>query len=171
MRRPGDSAMSADAFFWSRVNKRGPKQRHMPTRCWSWTGTKTDLGYGQMRVSENKQYAHRFAFELQKRQPIPTGHKVCHRCDYPPCVRGSHLFSGTQAKNMSDMVRKGRAGHGEKPRRGALHPCAKLSDQKVRSIRTSYQGGRVTMAQLAKQYRVDTVTIYNAIHRVTWRHV
>ena len=41
--------------------------------------------------------------------PIPPGMNVLHRCDTRLCVRADHLFLGTQAENMTDMARKGRA--------------------------------------------------------------
>jgi len=40
--------------------------------------------------------------------PIPAGFFVCHRCDYPPCWRPSHLFLGTPKDNLMDASRKGR---------------------------------------------------------------
>jgi len=110
-RKAGDSSMSAPDFFWSRVDKNGPTQPHMSTQCWVWKGTKTKKGYGQMRVSEGKQYAHRYAHELQV-GPISVGNKVCHRCDFTSCVRGDHLFSATQAENLADMAAKGRSVRG-----------------------------------------------------------
>ena len=51
--------------------------------------------------------AHRAAW-VDANGPISEGMCVLHRCDNPPCVNVDHLFLGTQADNIADMVAKGR---------------------------------------------------------------
>jgi hypothetical protein len=63
---------------------------------------------------------------------IPDGMFVCHRCDNPRRVRPSHLFLGSHAENMADMVIKGRSAH----MHGDLNGRAKLEPEAIASIRS-----------------------------------
>jgi hypothetical protein len=79
--------------------------------CLVWTGYVNEDGYG--RFSEGGHQGrmvmvHRVAWELVH-GPIPDGMRVLHSCDNPPCVLDEHLFLGTQADNVQDMLSKGRA--------------------------------------------------------------
>lgn len=76
--------------------------------CWLWQGNKTWSGYGLLRRDDKVQSTHRY-FWKKFNGVIPAGKCVLHRCDVPSCVNPKHLFLGTQADNIRDMFRKGRA--------------------------------------------------------------
>ena len=74
--------------FWAKVDKRGPIQDHMDSRCWVWTGCLDKGGYGKFTTGGRTYRAHRFSFLLA------TGDEpevVAHKCNNPNCVRPSHL--------------------------------------------------------------------------------
>lgn len=85
--------------FWAKVDRGG--------ECWLWTAGRDSSGYGSLRTGHTKVSAHRLSWQLHHGQ-IPPGQNVLHRCDNPRCVRPDHLFLGTQADNVADMVAKGR---------------------------------------------------------------
>lgn len=89
------------ARFWRRVDKSGGAEA-----CWPWLGAKTG-GYGTVRMVGEMQRAHRVAFVLANGPPLAH---VLHRCDNPPCCNPAHLFDGSDADNVADMVAKRRHG-------------------------------------------------------------
>lgn len=102
--------------FFSRVDK--------SSDCWNWTGWRSTMGYGLMKLKGQNVLAHRFAYTIAHHLPAlpPKNLFVCHRCDNPLCVNPSHLFLGTQQDNMDDMVRKNRSGCGKKTHCKNGHP-------------------------------------------------
>jgi hypothetical protein len=98
--------------FWRRVDKSGPMIRPELGQCWEWRGWCGARGYGMVHVPRDiTTSAHRVAFMIEHGISSVTDLDVCHMCDYPPCVRPSHLFTGTAQANADDMMRKGRWWH------------------------------------------------------------
>jgi hypothetical protein len=110
---------SIEERFWSNVDKNGPTQTHMKTRCWLWTGPKQSLSirevehrvYGYIHKEGGKRagqmLVHRYAYQLQHGE-LEDDLQVQHKCDVALCVRGSHLKQGTQQENSDDAKNHGR---------------------------------------------------------------
>lgn len=77
--------------------------------CHEFIGFKNRHGYGQIGVGSKLKLTHRLAWELAFGL-IPDGLWVLHKCDNPPCCNVDHLWLGTQAENVADMIAKGRQG-------------------------------------------------------------
>lgn len=170
--------------FWKYVNK--------TDTCWLWSGGRGNHGYGVLGIQQQKiALAHRLSYMIHC-GPIPHGLLVCHHCDVRHCVRPEHLFLGTYADNMNDMLKKkghwmlskpesiargarnGARTHPESVPRGARQYCAKLTEDQVREARLVYekaQGRRGIILALAQQFVVARSTMGAIVHRHTWKHV
>lgn len=76
----------------------------VPCKLTSWP-CKHKGGYG----TRGHRYAHREALEQKLGRPIKPGYGALHHCDNPPCIEPVHLFEGTNADNVHDMIAKGRS--------------------------------------------------------------
>lgn len=133
--------------------------------CWIWKGFVTGSGYGQVRLpwpSRRKTGAHRLSYMVHVGS-IPPGAVVCHTCDEPLCVRPDHLFIGTQKDNQEDMVKKGRSARGE------CCGSAKLTWDKVRSIRSAYSDGNITQKGLGLEFGIDQSVICRILTGKIWK--
>jgi hypothetical protein len=95
--------LPGDPRFWAKVLV-GPN-------CWLWKAAKVPSGYGQFRVGDHLERAHRVAYEMVV-GPIPDGLTIDHLCKNPWCVNPAHLEPVTMLENLS---RRGRSGRYREP--------------------------------------------------------
>lgn len=97
-----------DASYW-RAYIEAHSEPVTECGCWIWMSSLGGKGYGACppRCS-GEQRAHRLAWRIY-RGAIPPKMMVLHRCDVRACVNPDHLWLGTNADNMRDMVAKGRS--------------------------------------------------------------
>lgn len=146
--------------FWSKVEIGAPDE------CWPWLRYCKPGGYGQFTLRKGVFVtASRVALALTA-GPLAANEVACHHCDNPPCCNPNHLFIGTQSDNMLDCIEKGRANRVS----GTRHPCAKLTEDAVRSIRsTEVRFG--TKSRLAREHGVDFHQIDAVLKGIAWRDV
>ena len=90
------------------------------TGCHLFTGVLDRDGYGQVHAAATAKQlkvtrAHQMAYKTFVGD-YEKGLLVCHTCDNPTCINPDHLFVGTNNDNVQDMVKKGRARSGSKPK-------------------------------------------------------
>lgn len=160
------------ARFWSKVNMDGPVLRPDLGPCWIWTGAINNKGYGRFSPDSVTDLAHRFGYELQC-GPLSADDDICHHCDNPPCVRGSHLFKGNAHLNALDMMAKGRnsvAVHPECILRGERTGQAKLRESQVIEIKARIARGEGCQ-RISEDYPVTRAAITLIKMGRNWRHV
>lgn len=109
--------------------------------------------------------AHRLSYLLFKADPGRLF--VCHRCDNRCCVNPEHLFLGSQADNLDDMWRKGRASSSAQRR---TYGNRKLTEEDVAQIdRLRSQG--LTQQQIADRFGLHQTAISKVLRRASWSHL
>lgn len=136
--------------------------------CWIWQGSKTsgEFQYGIKAAGGRSILAHRLSAYAFKDFDYKSNLLICHRCDVPLCVNPEHLFPGTPADNMRDMMRKGRRTYP----RGSACKSAKLSEKDVREIIRRCSMGESRLA-LAREFGVYKSTIRGIVLGKQWKHV
>lgn len=137
--------------FWKNVDKAGQNQ------CWLWKALRSESGYGIISVSYKNTRAHRVSWIIHHPETINLEEwEVCHACDNPPCVNPEHLFLGTHIDNMNDCLSKHR------------FKGYKLTESKVKEIRTRYALGNVSQKELAAQFNISQPQIYCIVSGKHW---
>lgn len=143
--------------FWAKVNK--TKGQGPQGRCWLWTGSTNEKGYGRHGNAK----AHRVAYELEV-GPIPDGLILLHSCDTPACVRPSHLKPGTHLENKRDAIAKKRHAYGDK------HGRSFLTEDQVKAIRKCHHYG-VPQNVIAAATGLTPRHVCKLVNAENWRHL
>lgn len=88
---------------------------------------------------------------------------MLHRCDTPACCNPAHLFLGTHAENMRDMVRKGRQARGRR-----VFGNAKLREEDVVEIRRLKRSG-VSQNEIARAFGITKSSVSYIVRGITWQ--
>jgi predicted XRE-type DNA-binding protein len=131
------------------------------TGCWVWTGAVDSRGYGTVKLSGRQIAVHRLSAHFHLGMALDSREWVLHSCDNPPCFFPDHLFLGTAEANVQDMFAKGRSRNG----------TTKLTETDVREIRLHWASGKVSQAELARHYGVQTPAINKIVQGKTWKHL
>jgi hypothetical protein len=132
-------------------------------KCWNWSMSRSQSGYGKVYYSGKDFRAHRISFFYYNGY-MPK--MVLHKCDNRLCINPEHLYAGNHLSNMKDMKVKGRA---FKPK-GSAHPMSKLKEKDVANIRLLFNSGN-DLKFIAKEYRLHLESVRQIINRKRWKHI
>jgi hypothetical protein len=155
---PGYSA-SADGAIWS------SRRRKRPHRLREYEGPK---GYLVVSVATSTGCrpvgVHQLVADAFLGGRPSVQHQVRHLDGNPANNCASNLAWGTAAENAADRLRHGRY------ERGARHPNARLTEQKVRELLERRSAGE-KVRDLAKAYGVGVATVEGILYGKAWKHV
>jgi hypothetical protein len=154
-----ENLKTTEQAFWEKVDKNGPIPPHLPELgpCWVWVGAKQAGRYGSLQRDGKILAAHRVSWFIHfGKWPDKN---VLHKCDNTICVNPSHLFLGTHADNMKDMVLKGR------------HNRSKLTKEQVLEMRSLHATGNYLLADLATRYAMSESGVHLIVTGKNWKHV
>jgi hypothetical protein len=132
--------------------------------CTLFAGSKSDRGYGRVKVGGKLVLAHRLAYAKHHGLDVHSlGGVVMHLCDTPACINPHHLELATQRKNMLDMLSKGRANSA----RGEATNRNKITEQQAREIKY----GSSTIAEASAQYGICKTQVSRIRRGLKWSHL
>jgi hypothetical protein len=120
-----------------------------PKGCWIWQGAKGS-GYGTVGLDHENYIATHLSWEIANGAAPPPDLWVLHKCDIPLCVNPEHLFLGTNADNVHDMIAKGR-------RHKEVGVIAREANRKMRDA------GFLTLKVAAALAQVNTSALHHAL--------
>jgi len=144
--------------IWNRIDVRNEDD------CWNWMRCKDKKGYGIIGLNNKSCRVNRFIYK-EIYGSIPEGLLVCHKCNNPSCCNPNHLYVGTHADNMKQMVDDGRSGKGEN------NGYVKLTGRDILKIRYLFSTGEYSQRELGEMFGVVQVNISRIVNNKIWKHI
>lgn len=132
---------------------------HVDSPCNLWTGSKDTEGYGVVNIYGKPMKAHLLACEIKLGGPLGEGQVCRHLCGIKLCCASEHLEPGSPRENSIDRIRHG------------THPCAKLTEDVVREIRSTRGKDGLTQLQRSKKYNIHLTNMWSVEMGHSYKHV
>lgn len=133
-----------------------------PNKCWEYPEILDDH-YGTATLNGQTIPAHRFSAYFFLNFDLNSEFFICHKCDNKRCVNPHHLFVGTCADNMQDLVNK------DKQRRGTQINTNRLTEKQVNEIKKLYTTGKYSWKNLGILFNVSKPTIGAILKKRNWK--
>lgn len=156
--------LDAVARFWAKVDIK------TKTECWQWKGCLTK-GYGTYNSGNGKNLRANRAAWFFTFGEIPKGLHVLHKCDNSKCCNPNHLFLGTHADNVADMISKKRNAFGDTAGQSKLNSSQASEIKKLKPAYPHKTGNGSLVESLARKFNVKRSAIYYIWRCETWKHV
>jgi hypothetical protein len=151
--------------------------------CWLWKKRPGAHGYGSLSYGNDtaRLLVHRISLELAIGRPLLKHERACHVCDIRLCVRNDgvgtyavsgidyprygHLWLGTDAANLADMVAKGRSA------KGSAHSQSRLTESDVIHMRAIAEQSDINQRQIADMFHISPSAVSVILGRKRWAHI
>lgn len=171
-------------LIWPNVDQSG--------ECWEWTKEPLRAGYGTVYLDGYTEGAHRAAWWLATRCPIPWDHMILHTCDNRRCVRNDepgvyvvkgvvlprmgHLALGTNLDNLRDASEKWAIGdlirkkpvRAPRDMRGERSSSAKITNAQAGQIRTLYAETDLSIAMIGEQFGIGKESVKKIVRGLSY---
>lgn len=102
---------------------------------------------------------------------MATGDRHGSRTHPERLPRGDRNSSRTHPERLARGDRSGSRLHPESRPRGERQHLAKLTEEKVREMRSRHESGGTSHKKLAREFNISTASAHKAITRKTWAHI
>jgi hypothetical protein len=143
--------------------------------CIEYKGVVTKNGYGRICIKGIRIQAHVLSYILHHGS-VPRTKYVLHKCDNRLCINPDHLFLGSKADNVKDMVNKGRAWwqrpFEEMPEnmKRLIKKRRKLSSQQIKELKEMHSNG-ISQRSLSRYFNVGQPVIKDILDGRTYKDV